>query len=243
MTYSISNDDDFKNTLLQHVVNRYEVLLELFNSSCPAIMLSSALIMKAIVEESSSSIASKMQDSALSQGLLLKHFYNSLFSPIEDQRYVSRYLVSIWMQGHQASMRLLSRMVPEGMRNFLNEKPLTTEEIQDYINQEKLEFTDEEQISSTSTQSWMREKIQQIVNTRQNPKEQNFMLFFFQLLKEHSRADNIWNKTTLAELRAALEAELALLEQEGRGKKTSWNHIEFSVEYSSLGKNVVNFSK
>lgn len=234
LTYESDTQKYIKKKVLDNVCNRYEILLDLFNSSCASLMLSSALIMKSIVEETDVSISKKMQDSALSQGILLKHFYNSLFSPIEDQRYVSRYLVSIWMQFHQPSMELLSKMVPEGMRNYLVQKPLTQSEIDEYMAQEKLEFLNNDDTTPNSAQSWMRNKIQKIVKAHPNPKEQNFTLFFFKLLKEHSSPDNIWNKTTLTELRTALETELALFDQENRDQKSIWNYYEFFVDYPSL---------
>lgn len=55
--------------------------------------MSTALIMKTIVEESQSEVAQLMQEAALAEGVLLQHFYNAIYSASEDQRYISRYLV------------------------------------------------------------------------------------------------------------------------------------------------------
>ena len=93
--------------LLRDVAGHFDCLLPLFRSRCNAIMENTALLLRTIIEESDESVAKVVQDAALSEGLLLRHIYLGVFSTNGDQRYISRYLVRLWMMNHTRAQKLL----------------------------------------------------------------------------------------------------------------------------------------
>jgi hypothetical protein len=106
-------------------------------------------------------VASSIRDKALTEGIVLRHFYQGLFDESFDQRCVSRYLVSLWMSHHDGSKQLLSRMIPDGFFHLLKEPPGTQAQIEDYDRLEReaieterqeqlLEYNDDDLVSSTS---------------------------------------------------------------------------------------------
>ncbi|KAG5472440.1 hypothetical protein LSCM1_03839 [Leishmania martiniquensis] len=65
----------------------------------------------------------------------------------------------------------------------------------------------------------------------------NWSMFFYQSKQDHLRPDLIWNHTTRAELKAAVQAELDTFRQYSdmrREKLIAWNYTEFEVVYHSL---------
>ncbi|KAG5498717.1 hypothetical protein JKF63_03005 [Porcisia hertigi] len=65
----------------------------------------------------------------------------------------------------------------------------------------------------------------------------NWSMFFYQANRDHLRPDLIWNHTTRAELKAAVQAELEAFRQHSdmcREKMIAWNYAEFEVVYHSL---------
>nr|VDZ46862.1 endosomal_trafficking_protein_RME-8_putative/GeneDB:LmjF.30.2210 [Leishmania donovani] len=65
----------------------------------------------------------------------------------------------------------------------------------------------------------------------------NWSMFFYQAKLDHLRPDLIWNHTTRAELKAAVQAELDAFRQYSdmrREKLIAWNYAEFEVVYHSL---------
>uniref|UniRef100_A0A914YWG2 J domain-containing protein n=1 Tax=Panagrolaimus superbus TaxID=310955 RepID=A0A914YWG2_9BILA len=75
---------------------------------------------------------------------------------------------------------------------------------------------------------------------RQIKSEANWRLFSYYFIRDHAKADLIWNEKTREEFRHAIENELRILQQEiefvEKGTLVSWNHAEFSVEYASLAE-------
>ena len=69
----------------------------------------------------------------------------------------------------------------------------------------------------------------------------NWPLFYYHFSRDHSKSNLIWNYKTREELREALESEIAAFKQarELAGKSMiSWNHVEFRVDYNSLGEEI-----
>lgn len=69
----------------------------------------------------------------------------------------------------------------------------------------------------------------------------NWLLFYYNFNKDHSKSNLIWNYKTREELREGLESEIAAFKQarELSGKTMiSWNHTEFRVDYNSLGEEI-----
>jgi DnaJ homolog subfamily C member 13 len=108
------------------LANRYRALLSLLRSSTPFVLENTALLLHLLSTHAPSSTAA-IRDAALSSGVLLQHFYLATFSPLEGQRFLSRYLCSMWLSGppNCDEKRLLKRMVPHGFLAFLNMPPLS----------------------------------------------------------------------------------------------------------------------
>ena len=80
---------------------------------------------EAVADVSAGALA--IREAALSSSIGLQHFYQATFSPLEGQRFLSRYLCSLWFSGPAAcdEKRLLKRMVPHGFLSYLNMPPLS----------------------------------------------------------------------------------------------------------------------
>ena len=240
--YSNTTDPEVKEEFLEKLSQRHSILLSLFHSNCSGVTTSTALIMKTIVEESQNEVAQLMQEAALSEGVLLQHFYNAVYSTSEDQRYISRYLVGLWMGEHEASRALLKRMVPIGIQRFLNKPALTDKEIEKYQQEENARMEENSDLKPSRATSRLRSRIQ--ASKRDGNDHGNFPLMFFMMLHDHSTYTVIWNHETRNELKSALEKELNALKQaqdkvpEGEPKPL-WNHEEFFIDYKSLKDEIV----
>ena len=78
-----------------------------------------------------------------------------------------------------------------------------------------------------------------VKKAKEKPPPENVLALFFNALDDHSRAELLWHRDSRAELRAAIDAELRDLTQEGGaagagGSDFAWNHQEFRVAYPSL---------
>ena len=114
--------------LMRLVASRYLPLLSLFRSPCAAIIEGVAMLLRRIVYEADVETARAMQDAALSEGILLHHFYNAIFGASPDQRYVSRYLVELWSLGFKKTRELYRHMLPTGMLVYLEHPSLSEPE-------------------------------------------------------------------------------------------------------------------
>lgn len=240
--YSDTTNADVKQDLLTKLSTRHNILLSLFHSNCSGITMSTALIMKTIVEESKSEVAQLMQEAALAEGVLLQHFYNAVYSASEDQRYISRYLVGLWMGEHKASRALLSRIVPIGIQRFLDRPTLTEKEVEKFQLEENKRMQDNSDLKPSRATSRLRSRIQ--ASKRDDSNKGNFQLMFFQMLHDHSTYTVIWNHETRNELKSALEKEINALKREQEKvpegeNKPLWNHEEYFVEYKSLSNEIV----
>jgi len=100
---------------------RYRALLSTLRSQTPFVIENTALLLH-LLSTHAPETASSIRDAALSSGILLQHFYAAIFSPMEGQRFLSRYLCSLWLCGPMDcdEKRLLKRMVPHGFLTYLN---------------------------------------------------------------------------------------------------------------------------
>ncbi|CAH0484527.1 unnamed protein product [Peronospora farinosa] len=119
-------------TLVEEVAKNYSTLLKvLFQARCASTVQACTLLLKTTLEKCDPAVASTIRDKALTEGIVLRHFYQGLFDASFDQRCVSRYLVSLWMSHHAGSMQLLSRMLPSGFLYLLKEPPGTPSQVEE----------------------------------------------------------------------------------------------------------------
>lgn len=88
------------------------------------------LLLKATLEECDPAVATEIRDAALVEGIVLRHFFQSIFDPSYDQRCVSRYLISLWMSHHAPAKRLLAQMIPSGFLPFLSDPAVSASELE-----------------------------------------------------------------------------------------------------------------
>lgn len=101
--------------------------MEMLRSSCSIVVENAALLLKTI-STFNPQTATRIRESSLSSGTLLHHFYCAIYSPGEGQRFLSRYLVGLWMSGlpSTSEKQLLNRMLPSGFLPYLS-MPLLSE--------------------------------------------------------------------------------------------------------------------
>ena len=187
-----------------------------------------------------------------------------VFSPSANQRFISRFLVSIWMSGEDEGKKLLKRILPTGLVEFLKFAPINEDQLAnlDAIEGELYEkynnSLNEPQLAMSPLKSRLRDRVigtaigcsqsEQVGLLLQNSKDaahtdveslhnENFRIMFHAIIQDHHQPDLIWNEQTRIELREALEHELIELEREQRrhmSKKVAWNYGQFYVRYDSL---------
>lgn len=106
------------------VASNGRIFYKLFQHPSMAIVKGAGMIMKAIIEEGTSELATRMQDLALSEGALPRHLHSSLFTQSIDarmltMRQLSRSLVALWTTSNPIAVDLLKRILPLGLCNFL----------------------------------------------------------------------------------------------------------------------------
>jgi len=108
----------------------YGALMEMLRSPC-AIIVENASLLLQIVTQHRPSTSALVRDSALSSATLLRHFYSAIFSQVESQRFLSRYLVGLWMSGNSScdEKKLLKRILPNGFLAYLTMPPLSDAEL------------------------------------------------------------------------------------------------------------------
>ena len=101
--------------------------MAMLRSPCSIIVENAALLLKTI-STFHPPTATRIREFSLSSGILLHHFYCSIFSSTEGHRFLSRYLVGLWMTGPNdcSEKQLLKRMLPSGFLPYLS-MPLLSE--------------------------------------------------------------------------------------------------------------------
>ena len=104
-----------------HYQIRHQSLMYLLESKASVIIENTVLFLY-ILTIHSPQTALLVKEVALNSGILLDHFFNSIFSPIDGQKFLSRYLCSLWFSGSAdcAEKQLLKRLVPPGFLSFLS---------------------------------------------------------------------------------------------------------------------------
>ncbi len=112
------------------------------------VVLENAAILTFLLLRHRPSVSQVLKELALCEGLVLRYLYLSLFSPYSSQRYISRFLVSVWLSGTEmtasisaeidiynerseldldgagrggdAGKNMLVRILPRGLVNYLS---------------------------------------------------------------------------------------------------------------------------
>lgn len=111
------------------VAENGRIFYRLFQHPSMAIVKGAGMIMKAIIEEGTPDLATRMQSLSLSEGALPRHLLSSMFTQSIDarmltMRQLSRSLVSLWSTSNPTAIALLGRILPPGLLQYLysNEK-------------------------------------------------------------------------------------------------------------------------
>jgi hypothetical protein len=217
--------------------------------------------MGVMISDSPGNVPELIRTAALSEGVLLHQLRNAIFDPSPGKRFVSRYLVSLWLaDNHRAGMSLLRRVVPSGLLHYLGMPGMSAEEA------DKLEEDEpaagggqaanfggasqgakdaKRKNKRDSRLSRLRLRIQSQsgngASAIRSLKGENFAVFFSMATLDHTLPDLIWNQNTKTELRTAMEAEEREFERErdlAGSKRTSFSLLfslpHFSPTRSSL---------
>lgn len=101
------------------------------------------LLLKTILEECEPDIAMNIRNAALTEGIVLRHFYQSVFHDSYDLRCVSRYLTSLWMSNHQPSHKVLAQIIPSGFFAYLTEPLQSAKELEELDQVEQAGFNND----------------------------------------------------------------------------------------------------
>ena len=118
---------ELANKVMDMLSQRSEVLVHMMRSVSFLIMEHAAILMFVLLKHRPEA-GQALKEMALSEGLALKHFYNSVYSPSSTQRFLSRFLAATWLCGkeeHDPGKALLRRIIPTGLVDFLKHSPLS----------------------------------------------------------------------------------------------------------------------
>jgi hypothetical protein len=260
-THQKTTRNETTQNLLMMVAARHTPVLRLLRSKCTAVRESVALLMGAMIRDSPGNVPELIRTAALSEGVLLHQIRVAIFDRSAGRRFVSRYLVSLWLaDNHRAGMSLLKRMVPSGLLHYLGMPGLSSTEADKLEEDEPTNGGGQQANFGSSGSSSRTEKrknkrdgrLARLRNRIQKQsgngssairslKGENFAVFFHMSTLDHTLPDLIWNQNTKTELRTSLEAEEREFERErdlAGSKRVAWNHSEFEVYYPSLDNEI-----
>lgn len=118
--FSETTDGEHFDNLLELVALNGRVFYKLFQHPSLAIVKGAGMVMKAIIEEGTQELASRMQGLSLSEGALPRHLHTSMFTQSIDarmltMRQLSRSLVALWCTANPPAILLLHRILPAGL--------------------------------------------------------------------------------------------------------------------------------
>lgn len=246
--------------LIQALGEGYQALLGTLYQQTPFVIENSALLLH-LLSTHAPQVATKIRASALSTAILLHHFHAAIFSPLEGQRFLSRFLCSLWLAGPMdcEEKKLLKRIVPRGFIGYLK-MPLLSQEEEEQLDQLERDAVEDNipedsndrpvavigsgnpsGAAGTNTARLRARialaRVTSKVQVEQRESPENFRVFFHVLTENHSLPDLIWNQQTRRELRIGLESEIQYIqrETEARGMhKIAWNYQQFGIDYPSL---------
>jgi len=259
-SFADTTSPDHFSGLIQALGDNYQALLNTLYQQTPFVIENAALLLH-LLSTHAPTVAVDIREAALSSAIFLHHFHAAIFSPLEGQRFLSRFLSSLWLAGPLdcPEKKWLQRTVPLGFMNYLKMPALSRaeEEQLDALERDSSEEnipedTDLANISGGSVSSSytgaagtntsrLRSRIAMAqgnaTKERSVQTPENFRIFFHVMTQNHALPDLIWNQQTRRELRIGLESEIQYIkrETETRGiNKIAWNHQQFGIDYPSL---------
>ncbi|CAM9130814.1 unnamed protein product, partial [Ectocarpus fasciculatus] len=229
--------------ILDLLSNRSEILVHMLRSPSFLIMENASILMHILVKNRPETLP-LIRECALSECVVLKQFYFSVFSPSACQRFISRFLCATWMAGDEDvdGKKLLRRIIPSGLIEYLKHSSISGE------HRRNLDELEEEfyavygggtsgsgqpppgrgavvpgnnQQSSNDLLTRMRNRLTQALRTPamaeselKLPVPGNFRIMFHAMTNDHQLPDLIWNEQTRLELRSSLEREFVDYERE-----------------------------
>lgn len=124
-----TSSPELLNIVFDMLAERCEILVHMLCSTSFLIMENAAILMHILLTKRKH-VAPILQEAVLSECLVLKHFYNGVFSPSASQRFISRFLSATWMAGGSDTANgkaLLRRLIPSGLVEYLKYAPISAD--------------------------------------------------------------------------------------------------------------------
>ena len=119
---------ELQDIVLDLLEERYEILVHMLRSTSFLIMENAAILMH-VLTKNRTEVEPLLIESVLSECLVLKHFYNGIFSPSAAQRFISRFLCATWMTGEKSDgKKLLRKLLPCGLVEYLKYDAISVEQ-------------------------------------------------------------------------------------------------------------------
>ena len=119
---------ELQDIVLDLLEERYEILVHMLRSTSFLIMENAAILMH-VLTKNRPEVEPLLIESVLSECLVLKHFYNGIFSPSAAQRFISRFLCATWMTGEKSDgKKLLRKLLPCGLVEYLKYDAISVEQ-------------------------------------------------------------------------------------------------------------------
>jgi DnaJ family protein C protein 13 len=109
-----------REALLVEVASVGRPLFSLFNHPAKQISDVAALVMQAVAEGGATA-AAPMREAALAEGAVLHHLLSALGPASAPRTQLSRHVVALWADAHEPTLKILRRIFPVGLMQFLDE--------------------------------------------------------------------------------------------------------------------------
>ncbi|RLN57305.1 hypothetical protein BBP00_00007569 [Phytophthora kernoviae] len=223
-------------TLVEGVAKFYSTLLKvLFQSRCATTVEACTLLLKTTLEECDPVVASSIRDKALTEGIVLRHFYQGLFDESFDQRCEP--------PGTSAQIEDYDRLEREAMeverlerlQEFNGDDDRVSSTSESTLRGGSMDWLSGGETGSLAGSDMSQEKLARKRVSMGEIGANNGHI-------DHEAVEMIWNESTREELRQALSAEIkrfTRFQTRSGAMKARWNYEDFGMSYTSLANEVV----